>query len=187
MLLIITLSLLLQGCASSRLYVLGTMEEPEFEYQDYVVKDVGLRRAQVDLLFKVHNPNYYEIDSFFVSYDLYVKGKLIAEGKHIKVQLIPEGTSEVTVPVVFSYTKLADTVDIVAEMIKNEQRKVEATINLRVFGEYLVADIFGKQYTNDYFYETDVKTDIELPEVSLKDVGESIKNKFKSLFKSDEG
>lgn len=179
LLLVVLFGLLLQGCASSRLYVLGTMEEPTLEYQDYKVRDIGLQRAHVDMLFKAHNPNYYEIDSFFVSYDFYLEGKLLAEGKHIPIELIPEGTSDIVVPVVVSYDNLIDTLGSVAAKLKKQERQLQAKVNYRIFGEYEVLSWFGKTYKRDYFYQSDAEFPMDVPEVTLRDVGQSVKNKLK--------
>ncbi|MDH5300384.1 MAG: LEA type 2 family protein [Gammaproteobacteria bacterium] len=174
--------LMLQGCASSRLYVLGTMKKPELEFLDYKVQDVGLQRAHVDLLFKAHNPNHYQIDTFFVSYDFYLEGKLLAEGRHIPVALIPEGTSEITVPVVVSYSNLMNSLDKVLEKLNKQDRKLQAKVKYRIFGEYEVWSWFGKSYKRDYFYESEADIPIDVPEVTLKDVGQELKNRLKQWF-----
>ena len=174
--------LMLQGCASSRLYVLGTMKEPEMEYQDYKVQHVGLQRAHVDLFFKAHNPNHYQIDAFFVSYDFYLEGKLLAEGKHIPIALIPEGTSDVKVPVVVSYDNLLDSLGKVMEKFNKQDRKLQGKVKYRIFGEYEVISWFGKSYKKDYFYESEADIPVDVPEISLKDVGQGLKNKLKELF-----
>jgi len=172
----------MQACTFMKMLEHGTMQEPTLEYQDYQINDIGLDKAKVDLIFKATNPNFYQIDAFYASYNFLVQDEAVASGKDILVHLIPEGESTIVVPVEVKYEKLVSTAGAIVEKILKQEKEIKGMVKLHVEGEYLVAEFFGKRFTRRYFYDVDIDVDVPLPEISKETIGNSVKSGIDRFF-----
>lgn len=177
----LSLAFLLSGCAYLKLYEIGTMKEPELKFYDYRIQEVTLNNIRVDLVFRAINPNHYDIDTFKLAYQFHLADQQLAEGKDILVTLIPEGESEVIIPVQVHYDKLFTTVNSLSKLIRSNAREAPGKVHIRIYGDYVYAEWFGKKFTNEYNFETDVDMQIPLPEITMNNVKKQIKDVLRNL------
>ena len=129
---------LTQGCTFMKLVEHSSMQTPKLSFIDYEIIDIGTEEVKFNLYFTADNPNEFEIDTFFVDYQVYIKDHGVAEGYAVKMSLIPEGVSRVTVPMHVSYDNLYGTVGTLAELISQKKKSVDAKIDIIIYGEYFL-------------------------------------------------
>lgn len=172
---------LLQSCAVVKMFEHGTMREPTLDFQDYKISDVTLNHINIDILFKAHNPNFYDIDTFFVDYEFFISEQSFAAGKDVKVTLIPEGTTDLTIPLEIAYDKLLSTANVLADLIRQRQKQAKGKLHIDIHGEYLIIEIFGRRYTRPYNYSVDVPIDIPLPEITMDTIRNTVKSTLNNI------
>jgi len=165
-----------------RMYEHGTMQVPELTYKEYRVKDVGLENVKIDLVFDAHNPNHHDIESFYAHYQFKYQGEIIAEGAGFKIELIPEGNSELVIPVEVKFDKFYTTLTSFIDLIRQGKKEAVTEVQLYVWGEYVYAEFFSKQFKKDYFYDVAFNVDLPLPEINYDTVADTIKEGIRGLF-----
>lgn len=181
---------ILGGCTFFKMLEHGTMKEPELTFKDYEIADIDLDKLTLRLIFNASNPNEEQIDTFFVDYELFIDEKSAVKGSNLKVNLIPGGESELVVPVVVSYGSLFDTASVLADRLSRGEKEIASRVWIRIHGEILVHEMFGRRKTKEYDYSVNINTDIPLPEVSTTTVTELVNKKTSewlgfSLFSSE--
>jgi len=159
----------------------GTLVDPELNYRDFEIRDLGLERIGVDLLFDAYNPGETEIDTFQADYKFFLKDQLVVQGDEIPVVLLPQTTTVLTVPVDISYADLYSTASTLFGEMRQGKRKVSGLVNVKIAGEYLIYAGFGKRFTKPYYYEIELGMDIPLPEVSIEKVSKGLKKQVNEL------
>ena len=172
----------LQGCTVMKMLEHGTMPEPELSYKDYRITNLDLEGVSIDLLFDAYNPGYEQMDTFFASYEFFLREHSVAAGTDIPITLIPEGTTELTVPVQVTYANLLPAVTTLGTLISEKQKTVDGKVNLDVHGEYFTFEFFGKRFTKPYHYNIDIDLEIPLPEITVETVGDKITESIKNFF-----
>ena len=174
--------LLVQGCTILRMIEHDGMKNPELVFIDYKIIDVGMKELKIDLNFTADNPNEYNIETFYVDYQFYIKDQPVAKGYSIKMDLIPEGDSLVTIPMVLSYENFYETLGTLAGLIQQDKTSVDARVDIIIYGEYFIAEAFNKTFTKFYSYQHSLNMEIPLPEVSVESVSEMVTDKLNSFF-----
>ncbi|MDH3326829.1 MAG: hypothetical protein OEM38_08960 [Gammaproteobacteria bacterium] len=179
---LLSVLLLSQGCTILRMIEHDGMKNPELVFIDYKIIDVGMKEVKIDFNFTADNPNEYNIETFYVDYQFFIKEQPVARGYSIKMDLIPEGVSQVTIPMALSYENFYETVGTLAGLIQQDKTSVDARVDIIIYGEYFIAEAFNKTFTKFYSYQHSLNMEIPLPEVSVESVSEMVTDKLNSFF-----
>lgn len=120
------------GCAT---LARQAFTNPVVEVKDVVVKGLGTEGGSLDVILNVQNPNEYRIDATRISYQVWVDSNSIATGEISKlVTLENRGTSEVVVPVQFTYASVQRAILHVVQ---------RGSVDYKVTGAFTMATPFG--------------------------------------------
>jgi len=179
---LISCVLLMQGCTFMKLVEHGTMQPPTLSFIDYEITDVTMDAVNINLYLTADNPNQFEIDTFFVDYQIYLKEQGVAEGCAVNMNFIPDGVGGVTLPMVVIYEHLYETVGALAELISENKKSVDTKVDIIIYGEYFIVKTPSKTYTKFFNYQHSVNMDVPLPEITLDSVGKMVSEKLDSFF-----
>ena len=120
------------GCASM---ARQAFQNPVVVLHDVVVKGVGLTGGSLDVILEVANPNDYRIDASSVTYTLFADSIQVASGEVTKlVTLDNKKTTEVTLPVTFTFKELQKAAQILLQ---------RGSVDYMVKGDFTLKTPFG--------------------------------------------
>lgn len=124
--------LLAAGCATMARQV---MANPVVEVKDVVLKGMGSQGGSLDVILSVENPNEFRMDATKITYEVWVDSNRVADGAIDKlVTLEGQKTSEVIVPVNFTYNEVRAVMD---------QFLLRGVVDYEVRGQFSVVTPFG--------------------------------------------
>ncbi len=159
-------SLSLISCSTTQLKRYTTVKQPVIKFKKYQVISVSDKQIKLDILFDANNPNDIAIDSFYLSYELYVNKQSFIKGRRVKLKLIPKGTSIITLPIDIAYKKLLSNVSSVANRIVKGKNSIPMSVDIEIMGKFKVLEFVE----HDYRYQKNIDMTIALPKYSMKDV-----------------
>ena len=119
----------------------NTFGTPVVQLKDVRVKGIGMNGGSLDLVLDVYNPNAYRLDATKLTYNLYVDTNKVAVGEVVQhVQLDDKKTTEVILPVTFTFREMLGAAKVIAGM---------GSVDYRVAGDVTVATPFGS-FTRPY-------------------------------------
>ncbi len=125
----------LAGVAGCRTLAKQVFANPVVEVKNVQVKGIGLQGGSLDVILSVYNPNEYRLDATRISYQVWVDSSSVATGEIEKlVTLADKGTSEVVVPVEFTYAAVQKAVRQFAQ---------RGSVDYRVTGNFTMVTPFG--------------------------------------------
>lgn len=172
---------LLSGCIS-----LPKVDSPTFEYKRHYVSDIGRKKVTVTVELDAFNPNNFGIENIHFGYQVKLKNRKLFAGMKKDIDLAPNQTSKVKVPVVIYYKDLQRNAEKVLTNILLDTRSIEATIEMQIANAAITSDS-GWTVTVPIRYKKSVTQDIPLPKRDdvakniKKEVGK-LKDKLKALF-----
>ena len=126
------------ACSSLARNSFGT---PVVQLKDVRVKGIGMNGGSLDLVLDVYNPNAYRLDATKMTYNLYVDTNKVAVGEVAQhVQLDDKKTTQVILPVTFTFKELLGAAKVITGM---------GSVDYRVVGDVTVATPFGN-FTRPY-------------------------------------
>lgn len=174
-----------QGCATFKMAKMGSSVAlsgpPELEFRYHEIKEVTMEGIKADLIFAAINEGNSEVDTFYLDYDFFIKGKKLVEGRAVKINLIPRGLSKLSLPVTIGYSSLFDTAGDLAKMVADGEKQVDTKVHIRIYGEYQTLTWYGKPVTDIYNFEHDLEMPVPLPEITAKKVKNTLKTAFNSF------
>jgi LEA14-like dessication related protein len=119
----------------------STFGTPTVQLKDVRVKGIGLNGGSLDLVLDVYNPNAYRLDATKLTYNLFVDTNKVATGEVAQhVQLDDKKTTEVILPVTFTFQEMLGAAKVITGM---------GSVDYRVTGDVTVATPFGN-FTRPY-------------------------------------
>jgi len=78
-------------------------KKPTVVYDRMDVKSVSMKKARVEFVYIVDNPNSFGVDHILVDYELFLKGKPAAKGKDVRFTIPAKSKQEFKLPLEIKY------------------------------------------------------------------------------------
>lgn len=179
---LVMLMLLPAGCTAYNLAHSTKFEQPKIEFSGYRIRQVTDRRAEVDFIVLVDNPNPVGIRGVSADYELYLDESRFAAGRAIDVDLPPAKETAVTVPVTVVYKELLHAIGPAIDRFLANQKSMPVTVKARVYGSPRLYSA-TEEGTLPPFEKRIVRTiDVPLPEDEINRAKDKLEKAIRRLF-----
>lgn len=151
---LLTLLFLLHGCSlMEKAGIPSLYEKPTFEYRDFQITEVSDKKISLELTFKTSNPGETDLEDFRVDYKLSTDNKYLNRKKEVKIALIPQGESEVIIPL-----------EIVRKSFLAKSDTIPLNANIIIYGDYAPTSVLEVPMLIDFEHEMDVSINVSIPD-----------------------
>jgi len=179
--------LLVPGLTSCTFFRLATSDKlipPEASYVSHDIKNVNNTDVTIDVHLKIKNKNKIGLRNIDVGYQASLDRKRLATGSNIRIDLKPDATTDLTVPVKIRYRDMMGILGVSAKHILLSSKTIPVNIDLTIIGAPTLYNEHESGSTYLSFSLTVSKTvDVPLPQDDINKAKKKAAREAKKIFK----
>jgi len=137
---LILVTLFLSGCTALDILNSYDFEKPSFKYKQYEIGQPTKKSLPVNITLDAHNPNGFGLKDTLVNAELSYKGNRFLKSENIQLELAPNSTSQVVVPIDINYKKLIKSGGRMAEKVLSGKKRIKIKAKVLLHGSPTIYD-----------------------------------------------
>jgi LEA14-like dessication related protein len=179
---LLLLPLFLSSCTFFKLLHSNKLKKPSFAYRKCVVKEVSDRRASIEIFLSAYNPNAIGLKNVAVDYELFSEGKRFLKGNGVQIELPPQDTTVITIPVEIIYSDVFSAVGPAAAKVLLGRETLPVRIDAVIFGNPTLYNEKEEGSLLTFSLKVSRTENIPIPQDDIKKAKSAARNALKKIF-----